>query len=845
MIISRKEKLSAVFMSFKLNRLYCLLFCVLGLNGYAEDVEYAEFDAGFLYGNQNKENIDMSRFSYGNPIPAGEYLSDVYLNNELRGRIRLHFVEDNAQNKSVLCASETLLELLDLRKIALATDKVVSGSQCVIFTQKVPKAKVHFDLGEFRLDVDIPQAFVEQRPPGYISPIQWQSGVPVAFLRYDATHYRYSYLHTQAYQTYLGINAGVNIFGWSFRHRGNVSWDKQKRSPYQKISTYAQHDVPALRGQFTIGDFYTTGALMDSIAIRGMQLTSDDRMLATSVRGYAPTIRGVANSNAVVTIRQNGNILREIAVPAGPFTIDDLYPTGYGGDLLVEILEANGEKRSFTVPFTAAVQLIRPGYSNYQIAMGRYRYGDRVFKENVAQVTWQYGVNNNLTLNVGGILAKNYHSELIGLAFNTPIGAFSANSIFSNARFKTITSQDKYKGYSLSFSYNTRLEPTNTNVTLAAYRYLSRYYYSLQDVMLANNASMLDQPIGISSANGYRPKNQFQVSINQTFNEKWGSAYLTGSTYTYWGTSKKQNEYQIGYSNTYKRLNYSLSFTQVKNNFSHNDQRIYLSLSLPLGNDDSVSYLSQNINYVKSNGYAAYTSLSGSLGQERRYSYNLSVGKQQASKTSNLIFSQSYLGSLARVDSSWSQTNKGNKQLSIGVSGAVVLHSKGITLANDLGETFAIIYAKGARGAKIRGSIGNEVDYFGNGIVPYVDPYTINYVGLDDLPGNVELSATEQQLIPRANQAMLVNFSTKIGNVVFFEITNKDDLPPLGTDVVDQENKSVGMLAQGGKIYTRGIAPIGQLNIIWGEKRCRIDYQIPSNTNNGKPLVMPVKCQFY
>lgn len=92
---------------------------------------------------------------------------------------------------------------------------------------------------------------------------------------------------------------------------------------------------------------------------------------------------------------------------------------------------------------------------------------------------------------------------------------------------------------------------------------------------------------------------------------------------------------------------------------------------------------------------------------------------------------------------------------------------------------------------------------------------------------------------------MLVNFSTKIGNVVFFEITNKDDLPPLGTDVVDQENKSVGMLAQGGKIYTRGIAPIGQLNIIWGEKRCRIDYQIPSNTNNGKPLVMPVQCQFY
>src|SRR5699024_1180875 len=120
-------------------------------------------------------------------------------------------------------------------------------------------------------------------------------------------------------------------------------------------------------------------------SLRGVQLSSDDRMLATSVQGYAPIIRGIANSNARVTVRQNGSILREVTVPAGPFSINDLYPMGYGGDLQVEILEANGEKRTFSVPYTATAQLIRPGYSRYQIAAGRYRFGNTLFNEKIAQ----------------------------------------------------------------------------------------------------------------------------------------------------------------------------------------------------------------------------------------------------------------------------------------------------------------------------------------------------------------------------------------------------------------------------------------------------------------------------
>ena len=73
-------------------------------------------------------------------------------------------------------------------------------------------------------------------------------------------------------------------------------------------------------------------------------------MLPGSLRGYAPAVRGIANSNAKVTIYQNAHILYETTVPAGPFVINDLYPSGYAGDLLVKITESNGQTRMFTVP---------------------------------------------------------------------------------------------------------------------------------------------------------------------------------------------------------------------------------------------------------------------------------------------------------------------------------------------------------------------------------------------------------------------------------------------------------------------------------------------------------------
>ena len=84
-----------------------------------------------------------------------------------------------------------------------------------------------------------------------------------------------------------------------------------------------------------IGDGNTPGNLFDSVPFRGVQIATDESMLPDSQQGYAPTIRGIARTNARVTVRQNGYAIYSTFVAPGAFVIDDLYPTAASGDLEV------------------------------------------------------------------------------------------------------------------------------------------------------------------------------------------------------------------------------------------------------------------------------------------------------------------------------------------------------------------------------------------------------------------------------------------------------------------------------------------------------------------------------
>ncbi|MBJ5304214.1 fimbria/pilus outer membrane usher protein, partial [Salmonella enterica subsp. enterica serovar London] len=231
-----------------------------------------------------------------------------------------------------------------------------------------------------------------------------------ATLSYSLNAYRSEYDNGNNDTFYGAFNSGVNLAGWRFRATGNYNWAKNGGSNLDFQNRYVQRDITALRSQLIMGEAYTTGETFDSVNIRGARLYSDSRMLPSSQASYAPIIRGVANSNARVTITQGGYKIYETTVPPGAFIIDDLSPSGFGSDLIVTIEEADGSRRTFSQPFSSVMQMQRPGVARWDFSIGQMKDDSLRHEPNLIQGSFYYGINNYVTGYAGLQVTDNDYS---------------------------------------------------------------------------------------------------------------------------------------------------------------------------------------------------------------------------------------------------------------------------------------------------------------------------------------------------------------------------------------------------------------------------------------------------
>ncbi|STW27805.1 long polar fimbrial outer membrane usher protein [Klebsiella michiganensis] len=244
----------------------------------------------------------------------------------------------------------------------------------------LPGSQLHFQFNEMRLELSVPQEYLRRDPQGSVSPAQWDDGLNMLFLNYNfPPPITMAALKSQN-DSYLNLRSGINVGPWRLRNYSAYN-NNNGMSRWNTIATSLERDIKTLKSQFSAGDGYTQSGVFDSVNFRGVQLYSDDSMLPESVRGFAPVVRGIAQSNAQVTIRQGGNIIWQSYVPPGPFVIDDLYPTAASGDLDVAVREADGSVHQFIQPFSAVPVMQREGQFKYALAVGQYRAANDQDKE--------------------------------------------------------------------------------------------------------------------------------------------------------------------------------------------------------------------------------------------------------------------------------------------------------------------------------------------------------------------------------------------------------------------------------------------------------------------------------
>ncbi|WAS58541.1 fimbrial biogenesis outer membrane usher protein [Burkholderia ambifaria] len=790
-----------------------------------------EFDGGFF--NHGGGAIDVSRYSRGNVVRAGNYTADVYVDGNWAGRLDVPFKTAPDTPDAQPCFDRALLDRIGVDLLRLSADVRATLDQdgsCMRIGQAIPEASVSFDFNTLRVDLSIPQISMRRQARGYVSPDQWSEGVPVAMVGYNANVYNSRASGAQGTtQGYVGVDGGFNYGRWHFRHGGSFNWDDRGHRRYENVATYLQRDLSSWSSQLVVGDTYTSGELFDSTSFRGVRVYTDDRMLPESQRGYAPVVRGVANTNAKVTISQNGVKLYETTVAPGGFVIDDLYPTGYGGDLKVVVTEADGSAHSFSVPYAAVPMSLRPGQNRYSFTAGAVRNLPNTTPV-FTQATWQRGFTNALTGYGGVTAAQGYLSAMAGAVLNTSWGAIGVDVTHATTN---IPNERAHSGQSFRISYAKTVEATGTNVAIAAYRYSTNGFFGMNDAMAARDRSTS----GATSGPLYRQRNRASLTTSQQFGDKGGSINVTASTATYWNRQGSDVDFTIGYSNAFRNVSYNVSATRQRDAWGQASTLVYVGLSIPLGRTRPAT-LSTNFNRDTRGTTRIATSLSGSLGVDNNMSYGVNVnrssgsGSPQTSGGANV----SYRGAHAELSASVG-ASADYQQYSIGARGAIVAHRGGLTLSQPLSETFAIVQAKHAEGARVANAAGVRVDRNGYAIVPYLTPFSMNDVSLDPkgLSMDVELKETSQRVAPLAGAVPLLVFKTEYGRSAVIRMRQADGSSvPFGAVVTDAAGKDIGVVGQAGKLLARGVAEKGELTVEWekdeGNAVCRISYSLPVRT---------------
>lgn len=191
------------------------------------------------------------------------------------------------------------------------------------------------------------------------------------------------------------------------------------------------------------------------------------------------------------------------------------------------------------------------------------------------------------------------------------LGALSFDATQSHAKLPY--SGETLSGGSYRLSYSKSFDELDSQVTFAGYRFSEQNFMSMSEYL---DAREFGRRFGNS-------KEMYTITYNQQLRNLGVSAYLNYSHQTYWDkpANDRYNLTLARYFDVGRFKNLGLSLSAYRNRYNErNDDGMYLSLSLPLGNGATLSYnatLNRNDNTHRASYYDRL---------DERSNYQLSAG---------------------------------------------------------------------------------------------------------------------------------------------------------------------------------------------------------------------------
>lgn len=786
------------------------------------------------------EDVDLSGFAGDNEQFTGTYLADIAINEQnVLYNYPIHFY--NVDNASHICITDTLLTALPLsnKLKSGAKSKVVNETdegKCYGLMQYDPAIELNFDDNEQKLQIRMPHAYLVDFDPYWIPPDQRDVGITGLVLDYNllktfnrSKNYNNNFHTSNNFSSYgaIGFNLG------RFRLRTNYQYSPKNHKKFERTETYGFTDIGSLNAQIYAGELYSRSNIFSSVRFKGISLFTNESMMPSYLQGYAPQITGTATTNAIVTIRQYGNIIKQVQVPPGPFAIANL-PSHLSGTVEVTIEESDGSTSQFEVEVTSVPYLTRKGAIRYTVNAGKVanKYSENDIDIKFISMDGSYGLSNMISL-IGGInytTNGEYQAYNIGLGMN--LGIFGGLSFDVTTSENKANSEQRLTGKSYSFNYAKRFNQ-NTSLNIAGYRFSSRNYTTLNNYVHFKSGNF--NQINLE-------KNRFSLSISQYVPEWDISLSATASKSTFWNQASNSYYNISAHKRIQKGLlkdaSISVNLSHNKNGNSKNNNSIGVSFSIPLkDNSASISYntnyndsaqqISQNATLYNS-GLGGYYSLGVSTRHKRDLSGSVDYALNASYSKSDLSF-----GSL----SSAANYTKNQQYLSAGFSGSLTITQHGLATHHQVyNDGSRLIVDTGVSGVDIQGyGKSNIFGLIGVSNIPdyYQSSYLINN---DNLPDNVEIQDNVMEVTPTQGAIAYRSARAISGDKALIVISMLDGShPPFGAIVYRENGQDleVGMVADKGRTYLSGLNQKSKFIVKWGQNQsCTLHIDSPKNLTN-------------
>lgn len=785
---------------------------------------------------KERSQVDLSQFSQAGYIMPGVYTMAVQINTSTLPERQLTFlVPDNNPKGSAACLTSDIVSQLGLKPELAEKITWWHHNECMN-PDSLPGMTILGDLGAGTLRITIPQIYLEYTAPNWDPPSRWDEGIPGVLFDYNlnAQENRDRQMGNGDSRSLSGNGvAGVNIGPWRLRAdwQGQYNNEAEQRSRHWEWNRYYMYRaIKSLRAQFMLGENYLNSGMFDSFRYTGASLVSDDSMLPPNLRGYAPEVTGVAKTNAKVTVSQEGRVLYETTVAAGPFRIQDLN-NAVNGTLDVKIQEQDGTVQTFQMDTATIPYLTRPGTIRFKMATGAPTdYKHHSVGGGFATGEFSMGVSNGWSVFGGMLTAGDYNSLAAGIGRD--LLAFGAISFDVTQSYAKLSDSETKQGGSYRLSYSKRFDATDSRVTFAGYRFSERNFMSMSQYLNARYG------------NGYAAgssKEYYTLSFNQQITALNLTAYLSYGHQTYWDRPANDT-YNLSVSSYFdvgSMKNVSLSLSAYRSmRDGENDDGMYLSLSVPWGNTGSLSYSSQ----FSQSGNSNSVGYSDILGESSNYNVRSSFGPGNRNGVNGYL---SHTASVADFNVTASYENQGSSSVGMSMSGGMTATAKGAALhrTGSQGGTRMMVDTDGVGGVPVR-SYGSPVytNSFGKAVVGDVNSYYRNSIEVDlnKLDDNVEATRSVVEGTLTAGAIGYRKFGILAGQKAMSVIRMADgSFPPFGALITNADGVQTAIVAEDGNAWLSGIKPNESMRVNWdGETQC--SFTLPAKIPAGN-LLLPCK----